>query len=201
MANPKTPASDSAQEMRVTLGLLTAVSTDSLITQRSLSNDLGIALGLANAYLRRCIRKGHIKISQIRPNRCAYYLTPKGFAEKSRLTASYLSQSFLLFRNARIDYKLLLDKCEARGWRRIVLFGTGDLGEIVKICAMEMNIEIVATVDELDELPQFDAIVITDLQDPQTAYESAKERFSDRVLYPAILNITENRAQEEGLSG
>ena len=40
---------------------------------------------------------------QVPLNRYAYYLTPQGFAEKSRLTAEYLAASFDFFRRARGD--------------------------------------------------------------------------------------------------
>ncbi len=36
-----------------------------------MSNELGIALGLANTYLKRCARKGLIKIQQVHINRNA----------------------------------------------------------------------------------------------------------------------------------
>jgi len=69
----------------IVLSVLTSIERDSSITQRKLANELGIALGLANAYLRRCVRKGLIKMSQVPLNRYAYYLTPQGFAEKKPL--------------------------------------------------------------------------------------------------------------------
>jgi DNA-binding MarR family transcriptional regulator len=197
-------SSKHVQEMRVTLDLLNAVSENPSVTQRSLSLDLGIALGLANAYLKRCVKKGYIKISQIQPNRCAYYLTPKGFAEKSRLTARYLSQSFLLFREARNQYQTLLEDCEARGWRDIVMFGAGDLLEVTLICAQGCDINIMCTVTDdesdvcpvavvgsLEECPAFDAVVIVSLDDPQASYEHVVEHVpAERVLAPDILNIS-----------
>ncbi len=61
-------------ESEITLGVLTAIEQDSAVTQRSLARDLGIALGLANAYLKRCAKKGLVKISQAPANRYAYYL-------------------------------------------------------------------------------------------------------------------------------
>src|ERR1051326_5435476 len=105
----------------IVLGLLSSIERDSAITQRKLAGDVGIALGLANAYLRRCVRKGLVKVSQVPLNRYAYYLTPQGFAEKSRLTAEYLAVSFNFFRRARNDCGLLLRQCGARGWRRVAL--------------------------------------------------------------------------------
>ncbi len=93
-------ASPGANESgEITLGLLTAVEANSQLTQRSAAKELGVALGLVNAYLKRCIRKGLIKVKQAPANRYAYYVTPKGFAEKSRLTVEYLSVSLAFFRS------------------------------------------------------------------------------------------------------
>lgn len=46
----------------LTLELLEAVNNESTITQRHLAERLGVALGLANSYLKRCVRKGWIKV-------------------------------------------------------------------------------------------------------------------------------------------
>jgi DNA-binding MarR family transcriptional regulator len=69
-----------ANEDEIVLGVLAAVQQDSQLTQRGMANQLGIALGLANAYLKRCARKGYIKVQQIPRRRYAYYLTPTGFS-------------------------------------------------------------------------------------------------------------------------
>ena len=54
---PDMPAGDAA----ITLGLLDAVHANASISQRSLASELGIALGLTNAYIRRCVRLGLLK--------------------------------------------------------------------------------------------------------------------------------------------
>ena len=96
-----TPATKPTRDdAALVLGVLSAVEQDSAVTQRGLSSDLGIALGLANAVLKRCVRKGLIKIANAPLNRYAYYLTPQGMAEKGRLTVEYLRVSFDLFRDA-----------------------------------------------------------------------------------------------------
>ena len=76
-------------EERIVLDLLNSVD-DGAQSQRRIAEELGIALGLVNAYLKRCIKKGYVKVSEAPARRYAYYLTPKGFAEKSRLTVQYL---------------------------------------------------------------------------------------------------------------
>src|SRR5882672_7546734 len=112
---------------RIVLGLLESVDRDGAQSQRKLAAELGIALGLVNAYLKRCMTKGLVKMSEVPTRRYAYYLTPKGFAEKSRLTVDYLTSSFEFFRRARADCSAVLNAATAQGWRRVALLGVSDL--------------------------------------------------------------------------
>ena len=194
-----------SNEVEITLGLLNAVQENSALTQRSVAGQLGIALGLTNAYLKRCIKKGLIKVQQIPPNRYAYYLTPQGFAEKSRLTAEYLSSSFNFFRRARADCEAALEACARRGRRRVALWGVSELAEIVSLCASEYDVNLIGIVDQksgrgrvaglevrpyLTELGAIDAVIITDLNDPQAAYDSLITVVPDaRILTPRLLRV------------
>ena len=207
--NARTPNAGRDPDAEITLGLLSAVEGNSAVTQRSIAGDLGIALGLANAYLKRCVKKGFIKVSQVPANRYAYYLTPKGFAEKSRLTAEYLSSSFSFFRNARAQCTDAFLTCAQHDWRRVALAGTGDLGEIATLCAMETPVTLVGFIDtetaprrfaglpvaaKLSDLDAFDAVLITDLRRPQQTFDAlAGEMDAARVLAPPLLNVTRSR--------
>ena len=188
-----------AEDTGVMLGLLSAVERDSAVTQRHLAIELGIALGLANAYLRRCVRKGLIKVSEVPRRRYAYYLTPQGFAEKSRLTATYLSDSFSFFRLARAQCAELFVLAAARGQRRLALIGHGDLAEIASLVAREHPVEIVGVIAasgdamrlkaDLADAPA-DAVVVTALVDPRAALDAALRVFAaERVYVPAILRV------------
>ena len=196
-------------DTEITLGLLNAVQESSSVTQRIMANDLGIALGLANAYLKRCVRKGYIKVSQIPPNRYAYYLTPHGFSEKSRLTAEYLSSSFTFFRRARSQCEAGLDLCAARGWTRVALAGASELAEIATLCAAERPVTLVGLIDPthagnryaglpvtgaITDLQEHDAVLITDLRDPQGAYEWLSEMMpGERLMTPPLLGVLRDR--------
>src|ERR1700732_4508586 len=103
-----TSKSAEAEKPRIMLGLLESVQRGDAHSQRRLASELGIALGLVNAYLKRCITKGLVKVGEAPARRYAYYLTPHGFAEKSRLTVEYLSRSFSFFRRAREDCSSVL---------------------------------------------------------------------------------------------
>jgi len=200
-----------AEDRGLILGLLSAVERDSGLTQRRIARELGIALGLANGYLRRCTTKGLIKVRQAPVNRYAYHLTPRGLAEKSRLTAEYLTASLDLFRRARRDCVAVLSACAASGWRRLALAGVGDLAEIAVLSACDIPVEIVAVIDSdgercaglpvlraLADVPGrgLDAVMITDMQTPQGRFElmmaaAAEERIAaERVIAPELLQIT-----------
>ena len=114
----------------ILLGVLTVVERDANTSQRGISRELDVALGLANAYLKRCVRKGLIKIKQVPRRRYAYYLTPRGFAEKSRLAGEYFSASFTFFRRARAQMSELMADCDRLNWRKIAFVGISDLAEV-----------------------------------------------------------------------
>src|SRR5215468_1487570 len=121
------------EKARIMLGLLESVERGGEQSQRRLASELGVALGLVNAYLKRCVRKGLVKMRQAPARRYAYYLTPNGFAEKSRLTIEYMSYSFALFRRAKADCMAVLKAARERGFVRIALIGASDLAEIAAI--------------------------------------------------------------------
>jgi DNA-binding MarR family transcriptional regulator len=190
----------------ITLGVLNAVESNDSVTQRSLARDLGIALGLANAYLKRCAKKGLIKITHAPANRYLYYLTPQGFVEKSRLTAEYLSVSFNFFRKARTQYADLFNLCAQRNWHRVVLFGKSDLAEIAILSAGETPVEVIGIVEVgldqdsylgvrvfsgLGAVSTVDAAVITDLTNPQARFDQLIGLLpAERILAPQFLNIS-----------
>src|ERR1700731_107573 len=113
--------------------LLGNVAGQQALNQRALAREIGISVGLVNALVHRAVRKGLIKIKEAPARRYAYYLTPKGFAEKSRLVAEYLDHSLVFFRAARQQYGEVFAHCEAVGCKRIVLCGAGELAEIASL--------------------------------------------------------------------
>jgi DNA-binding MarR family transcriptional regulator len=210
---PQAARNEEPENARIVLGLLESVERDGAQSQRKLASDLGIALGLVNAYLKRCVKKGLVKIGQVPPRRYGYFLTPHGFAEKSRLTVEYLSSSFSFFRRAREDCSSVLGTAHARGWYRVALVGVSDLAEIATICALEKGIAIVAVVDakstndrfvatpvvkSIAAVPGgFDALVITDLQATRESVQAVvAELDAERVLVPALLGIRINPTTE-----
>src|SRR6185437_10978637 len=144
-----------SEDERLVLGLLESVERDSAKSQRRLAAELGIAVGLVNAYLNRCIQKGLVKVTEAPARRYAYYLTPQGFAEKSRLTVEYLSASFSFFRQARADCTQTFALAKERNFQTLVLCGKSDLAEIAVLSAAYCGIAIAGIVDPNANVQRF----------------------------------------------
>ncbi|MFW2437774.1 MAG: winged helix-turn-helix transcriptional regulator [Arenicellales bacterium] len=195
------------KEDKLTLELLNAIDQRSDLSQRHLARQMGIALGLTNSYLKRCARKGLVKVSEAPANRFLYYLTPKGFAEKARLTGVYLSNSLIFYRKAGESCTALFELCSKNKNNRILLCGVSELTEIALIRAMDAEIRIAGVYDpessldqlfstpvwaNLSEAKTFDMCLLTDLNSPYEFYESlVSEVGKDRVLIPDVLGITD----------
>lgn len=189
----------------LTLEILDVIDRRKDVNQRHIAQHLGVALGLTNSYLKRCIRKGFVKVSQAPANRYLYYLTPKGFAEKSRLTAEYLSISFGFYRRAGDSCRRIFDVCEQQGWRRLLLCGISDLAEIATVRASERNIHIVGMHDpratqalflnrpvwtDLREADSYDVCMLTDLESSQASYQRLQKlMLPERILVPDVLRL------------
>jgi DNA-binding MarR family transcriptional regulator len=210
-----TLSNESGVDERIVLNLLNSVD-DGAQSQRRIAEDLGIALGLVNAYLKRCIKKGLVKVSQAPARRYAYYLTPQGFAEKSRLTVEYLSSSFSFFRQAKADCTRVFQLAREQNFQNLVLFGKSDLAEIAILSAVDCGVSIVAIVDQsaddvlfvgkqvvsgYDRLTvPFDAVIITDVVNALRAFDEAVRLYGPgRVLAPSLLglNVSERRDAEQ----
>lgn len=193
-------------ECRHIAGLLASVEREAHVSQRKLASELGVALGLVNTYIKRCVKKGLIKIRAVPSRRYAYFLTPQGFAEKSRLTAEYLSCSLAFFRRARAECTEVMADARSRNWQRICIVGLSDLADIAILCASEqeltvvglvdaskakqrvMGVPVVARVDDISPLP--DGWIVTAIDRAQATHDGLVKRFGPgRVLAPTMLMV------------
>ena len=129
------------------LRLLEAVHEDSRVTQRGMAKKLGIALGLANIYLKRMIHKGYIKCVNVQPNRIWYLITPRGIAEKARLTYEFMDYSLHLYGEVRQHLREAMQDCAAAG-KRVAIYGSGEAAELAYLSLKESGMEPVAIFDQ-----------------------------------------------------
>jgi DNA-binding MarR family transcriptional regulator len=129
-------------KQEIVLRLLEHVEADDSVSQDRFAKRVGIAKGLANAYFNRCLQKGWIRLRQVPKQRFLYYLTPKGFAEKARLTAEFLTSSYQFYRNVRADMGALMAEAAREGHQRLAVLGAEELAEITVIVSEESAVEI-----------------------------------------------------------
>ncbi len=81
------------------------------VTQRQLSEKLNISLGSVNYALNALIAKGSVKIHNFRNNQnkwvYAYFLTPRGFAEKTALMGAFLKRKMQEYQSLKEEIEAL----------------------------------------------------------------------------------------------
>jgi DNA-binding MarR family transcriptional regulator len=128
------------------LEILTAIGEGAPVTQRALAQQLGVALGLANLCLKRLAGKGLIKVMEfpakpLARKRLRYVLTPKGMAEKTRLSYEYMAYSLQLFRRTRGNLRETMARFHAAGMKRFALCGVGEPAELAYLTLREFGLE------------------------------------------------------------
>lgn len=166
------------QDIR-TLKILEEIANDHVPSQRDLAGKLNISLGLVNSFIKRLAKKGYFKITTIPKNRVRYILTPKGAAEKTRLTYQYVQYSFQFYKESRKKLRELFQELAAIGVQQMIFYGVSDFTEIAYISLQETNIQLTAVVDEATAGNKFFNFIIED----QCKLDSCKY---DRILITDI---------------
>ncbi len=143
--NMKTGREDA--EPLKSLQLLDELANNGSMTQRDLSRRLGIALGLVNSYIKNLVAKGYVTVKAIPPKRYTYFLTPKGFTEKTRLAYDLLHDYTRIYREARANLKGLFTEMEADGVRNVVFAGADEVAEIAFLTLQETKLKLGGVVD------------------------------------------------------
>jgi DNA-binding PadR family transcriptional regulator len=194
------------------LRVLELVEERDRITQRGVATELEIALGMANALIKRLVHKGYIKVKDAPSRRYKYYITPEGFIEKGRLVSKYIANSFKFFGEVRRDYEMLADQVSASQGTGVCCVGTGEVMEIAQMVFAAHNIEVVCVLDVLanegeqylqnfrdipDEIAsQIECLVITETRRPHKVFEILVSTGGDKeILAPAFMKINKSSFQ------
>ena len=188
------------------LRVLELVEEQDRITQRGVATELEIALGMANALIKRLVHKGFIKMKDAPSRRYKYYITSEGFIEKGRLVSKYIANSFKFFGEVRRDYEMLANQVSTSQGTGVCCVGTGEVLEIAQMVFAAHNIEVVCVLDVLahegeqrfqnfrdipDEIAsQIGCLVITETRRPHKVFEIVASTEVDKeILVPAFMKI------------
>lgn len=76
------------------LNMLEVIHRHEYISQREISNEVGISLGMVNLLLKKFLKVGIVKAEKLTGNKVKYILTPEGIAFLSKKTIDFVSRSY-----------------------------------------------------------------------------------------------------------
>ena len=126
------------------LRILEQIEQEPETTQSDLAARLGVAVGTVNWYVKRLVKKGHIKVTRLQRRRLRYLITPEGIAEKTRLAMEYVQVSMGMYRATRQQARKLLAKAREAGFQRVAVTGQGDLVDVCRLTCLEQSVAVAA---------------------------------------------------------
>jgi len=127
--------------------LLEHIEQDPDISQASLAQQLGVAVGSVNWYLKRLVSKGYVKVKRAQRKKLRYIITPEGIALRARLTIEYVERSLNLYRHTRKQVIDLIKELREAGYDSVSLsgsnLGSDDMVDICRLTCLEQNILLV----------------------------------------------------------
>jgi len=122
--------------------LLNEIAQDSLVTQASLSNRLGIAVGSVNWYIKRLIHRGWIKVTHLDRTRLKYDLTPDGMTVFTQRALNYARDSLKVYGGLREQAKSLVKALKNDGIERAYIEGNDEMTDILRLTCIEGGIQL-----------------------------------------------------------
>jgi len=132
------------------LDILSHVEQTNRLNNRLAARKLGVSIKLAHEILKRMVHRGLLHVSVVHSRRWDYFLTPRGIAEKTRLTLEFLDFSLHFYREARRQSAQLCRELSEAGRRRVAFLGADDLAEITYLGVQEWGLELCAVYADAD---------------------------------------------------
>jgi len=151
------------QQAYHTFQILDHIEKTPLVTNRRVAGKLNVSVRLAHRLLTQLVQKGLLHIQKRHSRRWDYFLTPKGVAEKARLTSEFLSFTMQFYREARRRSAEVLAGLKREGVRNIAFLGVSELAEIAFLGVREHGLNLMAIFDEEKAGESFLGLTVTPL--------------------------------------
>ena len=130
------------------LAILEKLENNGHLTQRDLSKEVGIALGLVNHLLKKMVKKGWIKIKNIDAKKIRYLITPEGAREKSGLLYKRVESTIHFYLDAKRVIKEKVEHLKGDGVKSVSIYGINHISEVLFIVLKELGLELGYVVDD-----------------------------------------------------
>ena len=131
--------------------ILDLIEKNKNITQRKMSESIGIAVSMVNKYLDDYEKSGYIKRKYKTTKTVKYLVTKKGTERRKLLNIWYLKSSHDVYISAKDNITSFLNQIIEKGFKKILLYGAGEVAEIMLQVMNDDNnipLKVLAVVDD-----------------------------------------------------
>jgi DNA-binding MarR family transcriptional regulator len=119
--------------------IIDEIGKDQNTTQRKISRQIGLSLGMTNIVMKRLIAKGYVKVKGLNRRNVQYILTPRGFAEKVKKTHRYLLRTIDTLKAVKKKIQDVVSEYYEKGEKNFIILGEGEFADIVEISLRDMG--------------------------------------------------------------
>lgn len=127
------------------LDILKVIAENPLVSQRKIAQQTGISLGQVNFLIRKCAKKGLVKVEGQTTKSIKYNLTPKGFSEIAALTLNYIKISYNAVIALTNKIEEIAQQYKNEGYEIYVSGMQDEMMELVKLALGEVKSITAAT--------------------------------------------------------
>lgn len=131
--------------------ILDLIEKDSHITQRKISESIGVAVSMINSYIDKYEDKGYIKRKYISTKTVEYHITKTGLERRKLLNIWYLKSSHMVYASAKDNIILFLNQIIDKGFKKILLYGAGEVADIMLEVINDdkkISLKVIAVIDD-----------------------------------------------------
>jgi len=131
--------------------ILDMIEKNAHVTQREISQEIGIAVSMVNSYLDDYEKDKLIKRKKHSTKSVEYLITKKGEERRKLLNIWYLKSSHDIYLSAKDNITKFLNQIIDKGFKKILLYGAGEVAEIMLRVMNDDNalpLEVLAVVDD-----------------------------------------------------
>lgn len=131
--------------------ILDMIEKNKNITQREMSKEIGVAVSMINDYLNIYENDKLIKRKKHSTKTVEYFVTKKGSERRKLLNIWYLKSSNNIYIQAKDNIISFLNQIIDKGFKKIILYGAGEVAEIMLQVMNDDNqipLEVVAVIDD-----------------------------------------------------
>jgi len=166
--------------------IIDEIGKDLNTTQRKISHQIGLSLGMTNIIMKRLIAKGYVKVKGLDRRRVQYILTPRGFTEKVKKTHRYLLSTIDTLKAVKDKIQDTVLEYYEKGEKNFVILGKGELADIVEMSLRDIGKEDLRcwrakTPEEINSKDSIILLVDRSIQKRNNRYLNILEAISGKI--------------------